>query len=54
MDPLCQLEVQLKEELEDKDCPLGIEFLFNEELFEKPEKLRVHLIRAEKRRHNQQ
>ena len=38
----------------DKDCPLGIEFPFDEELFEKPRKLRAHLTRAEKRRHNQQ
>ena len=27
----------------DKDCLLGIEFLFDEELFEKPRKLRAHL-----------
>ena len=38
----------------DKDCPLAIEFLFDEELFEKPGKPRIHLTRAEKRRHNQQ
>ena len=38
----------------DKDCPLGIEFPFDEELFERPGKLRAHLTRAEKRKHNQQ
>ena len=38
----------------DKDCLLGIEFPFDEELVEKPRKLRAHLTRAEKRRHNQQ
>ena len=27
----------------DKDCPLGIEFLFNRELFGKPGEPRVHL-----------
>ena len=43
-----------KEIAVDKDCPLGIEFPFDEELFEKPRKLRAHLNRAEKRRHNQQ
>ena len=32
----------------DKECPLRIEFPFDEELFEKPEKLRAHLTRAEK------
>ena len=37
----------------DTDCSVGIEFLFNE-LFEKPKKLRAHLTRAERRRHNQQ
>ena len=37
-----------------EDCPLGIEFQFDEELFEKPGKLRAHLTRAEKLRHNQQ
>ena len=37
-----------------KDCLLGIEFPFDEELFGKPRKLRAHLTRAEKRRHNQQ
>ena len=36
-----------------KDCPLGIEFPFDE-LFEKPRKLRAHLTQAEKRRQNQQ
>ena len=38
----------------DKDGLLGIEFPFDEELFGKPGKLRAHLTRAEKRRHNQQ
>ena len=41
----------------DKDCPLEIEFPFDGELFGKPGKLRVlrvHLTRAEKRRHNQE
>ena len=38
----------------DKDCPLGIEFPFHEELFGNPGKLRAHVTRAEKRRHNQQ
>ena len=33
----------------DKDCSLGIEFSFAEELFGNPEKLRAHLTRAEKR-----
>ena len=33
---LRQLKVQLKEKPEDKDCPLGIEFPFEEELFKKP------------------
>ena len=38
----------------DKDCLLGIKFSFDEELFEKPGKLRGHLTQTEKRRHNQQ
>ena len=54
MDLLRQSEVQLKEKPEDKDFPLGIEFPFDEELFEKQGKLRVRFTRAEKRRHNQQ
>ena len=38
----------------DKDCPLGIEFRVDEELFGKPGKPRARLARAKKRRHNQQ
>ena len=38
----------------DKDCPLEIDFPFDEELFEKPRKLRAHLTQAEKRGYNQQ
>ena len=38
----------------DKDCSLGIEFPFDEELFGKPGKLRAHLTRAKKRRHSWQ
>ena len=37
-----------------KDCPLGFEFPFDEELFGNPGKLRAYLTRAEKRTHNQQ
>ena len=37
-----------------KNFPLGIEFSFDVELFEKPEKLSAHLTRAEKTRRNQQ
>ena len=47
-------KVKLKEKPEDKDWSLGIEFPFDEELFEKPGKPRAHLTRTEKRRHNQQ
>ena len=36
------------------DCPLGIEFPFDGELFRKPGEPKVHLTRAEKRKHNQQ
>ena len=38
----------------DKNCLLGIEFLFDRELFGKPGKPKVRLTRAEKRRHNKQ
>ena len=38
----------------DKDCPLGIEFRVDEELFGKPGKPRARLAQAKKRRHNQQ
>ena len=37
-----------------KDCPLGIEFPFDGELFGKPREPRVRLTRAEKSGHNQQ
>ena len=49
-----QLEVQLEEKPKDNDCPLGVEFLFDEEPFEGPGRQRVHFTRAEKRRHHQQ
>ena len=54
MDLLQQLEVQLEEKPDDGDCLLGVEFLFDEELFEGPGRLRARLTRAEKRRDNQQ
>ena len=38
----------------DKDCSLGIEFPFDNELFGKPGKLRAHLTLAQKRRHTQE
>ena len=38
----------------DKDCSLGIEFPFDQELFGKPGKPRAHLTRAEIRKNNQQ
>ena len=38
----------------DRDCPLGIEFRVDEELFGKPGKPRARLARAKKRRHNKQ
>ena len=38
----------------DKDCPLGVEFRVDEELFGKPGKPRAHLARTKERRHIQQ
>ena len=38
----------------DNDCPLGIEFPVDGDLFGKPGKLRACLARAKKRRHNEQ
>ena len=38
----------------ERDCSLGIEPPFHEELLGKPGKPRAHSTRAEKRRHNQQ
>ena len=38
----------------DRDCPLGIDFRVDEELFGKPGKPRARSAREEKRRHNQQ